>query len=372
MCSAISPAERQTKDGRFSPSQLEAHHKSSILELSYEPRVFLGIIEVLDSLSLCQISPRTATQLKSRDSFQSSPFSKLSIETIQHIAKVLPLSSASSFTHSCRTLALIIGNQYWRKLRVLEGPRLIFCQMLGRDIPDHIFCYRCRILHRLGRYDAPCMRDQIRHGSLHIVFPEFQMAMKQHRLGLGAKDYLDQLAATLTEVRKGYTYHSVTAARIVSSNLLVRTRHLFLFPRSVQCFPRDKGTAICAHLVYDPKRPYCCPDRLGALLQCRMRHWEDAKACPLDICVGMKKCFYCHTEIEIDVNQSDSGVAVVVTAWREFGSGLAAEEIGLRSKWRNHSGLSVNLFDRQRQEAKFTAGSIRSRFERAKRSPGSI
>lgn len=353
MCFVISLQERRTKYDQFSPWQLESHHTFSIFELSHPTAV-------------C----RTATQFELLDTFQSCPFSKLSIEIIQDIARLLPLFSAASFALCCRTMASIIGTQYWQKLRLLEGPRLILCQLLERDIPDHIFCYRCRILHRPGRVDAPCMKDEIRHGRLHIVFPEFQMAMKRHRLGLGAKDYLDKLAGTLTELRKGYTYQSITAARIVSSNLLVRAKHLFLLPRPFQYFPRDRGITVCAHLIFDPTRPYCFPDRLGALLQCRMRHWQDAKACPLDICVGMKKCFYCHTEICIGVQYSGCGVTIVVTAWREFGDGdgdgHAAEDAGQKSKWRTQSGFDVTLVNKQRREAKFTAGSIRSRFEHAK------
>lgn len=294
------------------------------------------------------------------------PFDKLAPETIQAIAELLPPISNACLALCSRTLNRIIGTQSWAIIHSQREDHLEFCELLGRDLPEHVFCRLCLTIHRPSKLGGHCEKDVFHENQLHFRFLDFQLAMQRHHLGLTMNSFLEGLSIISTEARAGYMYQYTTEARIVSTSLLIRSQQWFMLPPGQAVdFPRDKITNVCSHLVHRPSRPDDSPDRLGALLRCRVQYNPNIMRCRLIECTGIKKCWYCNTEIQTDVKEfPNQGTAIVITAWRDFGEGRTPKD----SIWRYQTAnFVIPSEERWRLDyVNFEAGSIKSRFEDGK------
>lgn len=75
-------------------------------------------------------------------------FKTLPPELFQLIASFIPFSAAVSLTLTCRKASIILGSRYLDWLNV-KGNRetLEFIKLLERDLPRHIVCVECEVLH---------------------------------------------------------------------------------------------------------------------------------------------------------------------------------------------------------------------------------
>jgi hypothetical protein len=178
-------------------------------DLRAERQVALGppLIEILSS----------ATALHQSKALENSFLGEFPQEIIIRIAECLLIASAASFNFCSNAIKNILGARYWEALEA-EVPQLelpMFWTLLERDLPDYIFCYHCMILHT-GKLEKPArVRKSIPDNPLfrrtscyvqdfvggpfiylYIGFRSsyFRMAMKQYRLGLDSRFYLDLLA----------------------------------------------------------------------------------------------------------------------------------------------------------------------------------
>lgn len=138
-------------------------------------------------------------------------------ELILYIAAFLPVSSAASFALCNIHISQLLGDHYWKALegrkpapssnspdfvRVMwtkpsPTARAEFLSFLEKDLPEHIFCERCDILHR-PIFDDQSLRDRSRacwradfcstisRFALPplVRFSLLQYVMKRHRMGL--------------------------------------------------------------------------------------------------------------------------------------------------------------------------------------------
>jgi hypothetical protein len=288
----------------------------------------------------------------------SGPFDTLPVELIQHVAHFLPTSTAAAFALSNHYLCEVIGCQYWTDLHhpTEVKEREIFLQLLDRDLTYHLFCHRCRRLHLptpagIGEWtDARlihrlkqrrCFQEDFSAKTANYLsttfrFEHLQMTMKLHRLGLDFQTYLRSLARVENNCTRRIRDFRTFEARVVSNEMIIRSQHwLFLAPG-----PPGQGVKlgpgvfpcpeVCAHLNCGPYYPD--DNILAAFLKCRISHLNKNED-PCTYCRGLKQCWYCPTEYQIDVKVFDGrGPALVVTKWMDLGAGREPSD----PKWRSH------------------------------------
>jgi hypothetical protein len=150
---------------------------------------------------------------------QSTSFADLPPELVQHIVTFLPTSSAAALALCNHRISSALGTQHWKALGsrreaggqkpeeipiMWEGmadeppqtARSDFLCPLERDLPQHIFCRRCELLHLLifePYTSADCSRlcaiADLRPGGMaglsrQTCFPLLQWIMRRHRMGL--------------------------------------------------------------------------------------------------------------------------------------------------------------------------------------------
>lgn len=309
----------------------------------------------------------------------AGPFDTLPLEITQYIANCLPASAAAAFAMCNHYLSQAVGAQYWSSLRdpCQSKERERFLQLLDRDLPDHLFCHRCARLHlpkpagvnewgdakqyRRMR-ERQCFSEDFKAMTGHYFsysfrFEHVQMAMKLYHLGLDVKKYLKTLACVERSIC-GFPNLKIFDARIVSDEVITRTQHWLLWPAgqvielSQETYPCPQ---VCAHLESNPY--YNNDNRLTALLQCKIDHINKNQT-PCPQCTGLKQCWYCPTEMQIDVKVFEGqGTALVVTKWLAVGAGISP----LDPKWRSH--LRDEDFQPVREPFPFIVGTIRNAFE---------
>jgi hypothetical protein len=310
----------------------------------------------------------------------SGPFDTLPLEIIQYIASCLPASGAASFALCNHYLSQAVGAQSWTNLSpsCQRAEREVFLQLLDRDLPHHLFCHRCALLHLPQRPGVDERRDDEQYRRMRrrrcfdndfqartyyylsssFRFEHVQMAMKLHHLGLDVQNYL----TALPPVVKGTCQLpnlKIFEARIVADEMIVRSQHWLLWPAghrfqlSQQAYPHPQ---VCAHLETSPH--YQDDNVLTDLLQCKVEHINrNQDPCPR--CTGLKQCWACPTEMQIDIKvfESQQGTALVVTKWLALGAGKSPFD----PKWRSHF-LDQN-FQPARKPYPFEPGSIQRAFE---------
>lgn len=298
---------------------------------SHHYRLELHPANVEDTTHQASVALRTDTLAS------SGPFTILPFEIIQHIASCLPISAATAFALCNHHLSQAVGSQYWTRLHhpCEAKERELFLQLLDRDLPYHLFCHRCALLHlpsRAGIYEwenqeaidrmwlRRCYKEDYKDRA-HDYYPfafrfeNVRMATKLYHLGLDFGEYLGRL--TRVESRGCEpTNLTIFEPRIVSDEMFTHTQYwlwlpttgqLVELPREIRCSSR-----VCAHLRSNNDYEYH-DNPLTKLLQCKIEHINKYEN-PCEQCTGLKQCWYCPTEVQIDVKVfKGRGTALIMT-----------------------------------------------------------
>jgi hypothetical protein len=282
----------------------------------------------------------------------SSPLEKLPAEILVQILDQIPPSSATAFTFSCKHIYRLLGNKYSSILSDNSGETLAYLQLLDKDLPDQIVCRPCGRLHKMASVEwyancaySPHWRSSDYQGDHSRPYHVqnccgdgfntivFQMAMKQHKLGLNCGKFLKIISQDsppkegkhcILRNRTDYTIvQGYMIQRVQSAVINIRWMTLIEVP-GVN-FPAD----ICSHLRLDVsikslsinKAPFFENRYLWE------RSWyKDSpgqKTLERDDLTGsgLHRCKHCYTEVQIDLDySSDYGLVVVCTRWKNLGS----------------------------------------------------
>jgi hypothetical protein len=331
-------------------------------------------------LSKCHIVPRyhIAFYFPGKpDSAGSQPhpqstslvFKKLPTELFQLIATFLPLSAAVSLTLTCRQASVILRGRYLDRINKKGCPeKLEFVQLLERDLPRHILCAECELLHSRKQLQnppsiTPCeIADRSFYLSLYIQ-PQFDsitflLAMKLHRHGLDSSKLLSHFTGSGTIRRITHIQHWKSQPRIVNGHYLLRhqTRLLLRAPPPYEidfdiinlrvCPDWYSGYFYIAKMVrqHPNYRPEVDgPPRLVRMLACRISHLDNAELnSSCSTCAGLIRCKNCPTEFQVDVkNVNEQGVALVITRWLDLGEGRDLQDERFRSHLSCYKGQPV-------------------------------
>jgi len=269
------------------------------------------------------------------------------------MAQFLPLSSTVLFTLSCRAACAILGTRYWTSLRAKDQyqQHFDFLSQLSKDLPsDYVPCYHCRVLHLctirysdhlptrpLYQYDGTqCHTAEVLgrvskyiHQNFH--FRTFQMAMKQHRLGLDHEIWLECLCrqSTTSTIRQKFPSEFKADARIVDSSLLLRTQRFILIPLGLAIGNLDRcAFEICPHIRL---RAYGAEANFPETASCTMEHQHGLQRCVRKS--GIVPCIACPTEYEVSLEECGGfGSAAIITKWVDLGEGQTI----LDPRWLSH------------------------------------
>ena len=303
--------------------------------------------------------PSTESQPQS-SSLENSPFKQLPTELIKSIAEFLPLSAAASFTLTCRPIWFILGSQYLDRIRATNGfNRPVFLDLLQRDLPRHILCLDCEMLHSRVqlRKQMPCTKTDYASSVRWYIHDKFNsvaflLAMKLHHSGLNYDEQLSSLSGFRSLSMHSHILHQEFAPRIANGHFLLRHQTWLLLParRKVEP-PKRICTCVCPHWHF--RMPYSM--ELTRKMACRASHWDNAQLnsrCPT--CSGLFQCRTCPTEFQIDaMDFFEHGVALILTRWLDLGEGWSLLDGRYRSHVRHYYGDQVP----------FKAGSIKAAYE---------
>lgn len=311
------------------------------------------------------------------NSLDNSPFKQLPTEIIGSIAAFLPLSAAVSFTLTCRSVWFILGSQYLDRLREDQPDgfdRPVFLDILQRDLPRHILCLDCEMLHSRAQLEylrlpdnlTPCTKADYAssvHRYIHDGFDSvtFLLVMKLHRSGLNCDELLSSLSEFRSILIRGaydttHILHEEFAPRIADGRFLLRHQIWLLLPlgRKVEV-PRKVYTCICPH--WDFIVPYSHSTELTRKLTCRASHWKNPQLnSSCSTCAGLFQCEACPTEFQIDAmdfSDHNHGVALIITCWLDLGEGRNLLDSKYKSRVSCYRGDPVP----------FKAGSIKAAYE---------
>jgi hypothetical protein len=317
---------------------------------------------------------------------------QLPIELVQYIATFLPDSSAAALALcSCRMLyTLGIQSQNfklcpnilrkrdalkevrgrWTKLitisRHTERDNLL--SLLERDLPDLTFCRCCSLLHPpdlLGQLHAT---ESARRGRLcfHVekcawfwqlipgdhTFLAMQAMMNRHRAGLDC-------TAALHRFHEGSTGRSnertISEARIVSDNLLIKVQTYFLLPTG-HGFLSGRRVRLCFHWHFAPYTHLYTG--LERKLSCEMHHPGGEHLCPT--CSGFESCPFCYTEMQINRQDFANGECeIAITRWMDLGTLQSL----LDPKWLARVDNQLHIRSPRFPRVHYESGSIMKAFE---------
>lgn len=277
----------------------------------------------------------------------------LPYELIIYMAQFLPLSSTVLFTLSCRAACTILGTRYWTSLRAEDQHQqhFDFLSQLSKDLPpDYIPCYHCRVLHLctirysdhlptrpLYQYDLTlCHKAEVlgkvpKYIHKDFQFRTFQMAMKQHRLGLDYEVWLECLClqSTMYRIMQKFPSEIRADARIVDSSLLFRLQRVILIPPGLSIRNLDRCSFhICPHIrLVTHGAEANLPETAG----CTMNHKHGLQRCARKS--GIVPCIACPTEYELSLEEcGEFGVAAIITKWMDLGEGRTI----LDPRWLSH------------------------------------
>ena len=291
-------------------------------------------------------------QPRLRSTLNLSALESLPIEILQSIAAHLPLSGASALALCSRTLAHALGTQHWDALREpkrIDDKRALLA-LLDPDLPDHILCASCAMLHRPypNRFDVDYARpprdcesglgcNPINLRTI-VYFNNVQAAMKRHRQGRDVTKELRALSSTMVDKFPQIedptsVVHTSVLPCIIDGEMLFRTQ-CRVFVKTGAPFPDLVLWWACAHqnlLIPDPlPDPMLSP--MAQMLACRTIHIaREESACAH--CTGIRQCPFCDTEYQIDHKVwAGSGTSLVVAAWSNMGSARSPSD----PKWAHH------------------------------------
>jgi len=187
-----------------------------------------------------------------------------------------------------------------------ESERLSFLSLIERDLPGHVMCYKCQILHRRSRYERswdrfkrswrPC--QEYRHKIL--VCGIWYVSHEYLRLILKAHDISPKHGLPLSTLAfKGYIDHNKPWAKLVDISPYIINHQLFLrveypIPINLEAEPRDQLREIqaspCSHL-WDANREHF----LSQINQARSIARDNQKIDTIYEWYEMPRCQLCAT-----------------------------------------------------------------------------
>ena len=302
----------------------------------------------------CNSPDLTSEQAHGLPSF----FVRLPPELVQLILDHLPNSSLSSLALCSRNLLVTVGlpSISPESEGALRGQWTALLLLLERDLPDHIFCKHCRKLHRTQHlaeqkrspwYQGPrygvwapkCSQvDHYRRAFLYFYprfsFDRVQMALKQARLGLDWRQYIDDIAYSEAQLedeifmdyRHGRNNWFHFKHHIVNNELYIRAQQWTLVRAKVKrpIWSIQFGI-VCGHL--GASKDYADSNPLRKALMCKVSHILERDLPCFSCVIDLISCRHCPTEASINVKLlSDDRLALVVTKWMRIGSGVSRDD----------------------------------------------
>jgi hypothetical protein len=312
--------------------------------------------------------------------FRDSLLANIPPEMVIMIADSLPLASASSFALCCRSVYFILGTRYWEHLQLSNQKAELrgFLSILEREMPDHIPCYHCNVLHygpriydliRRRSFTMPCfvadtstlMRDVFHY---YFGFQQLSLMMKYHRLGY----YCGNLQWSMRfnpHISSGF--YTTIETRIISGSYFLRKQLRYLINiHQTRDFLTKLKARVCVH------HSTVCDARLLESIPCQTAYIHNPSLC---VKHGEPTlCSYCPTEYQIDLRECGrERVAVYITIWMDLGEGRSI----LDPKWWSRLDLrytnleafsgAIDIYRKscpeERGDSSFQAYSISSLFE---------
>lgn len=199
------------------------------------------------------------------------------MELISQVAELLPTSSAAAFSLTCGPVQTMLGSKYVSQLRSKDDnlQRDIFLALLANDMPDHISCHYCKLLHPVTaaipsqyyqyvrRYKCadvnpyPICAASNYHNHAQYIHMEFspalfQMVMKRARNGLDYSDQISRMNTTRIIKDEGCVILTKSSARITkeTKSLMYRVQTCARIPSGKrEDWPQHGfvGVTLCQH-----------------------------------------------------------------------------------------------------------------------------
>jgi F-box domain len=299
------------------------------------------------------------------NALEKSILLKLPTELLEQIVNNLPVTSAASFSLSCRHIYLLIGTQYLENIATSSHETLVFLNLLEHDLPNQIVCNSCRKLHRIqdarkytenGQRTFPpvepdCLNDDreaMVTSYIHENFSStvFKMAMKHyHHFGYDVQSqqllnhlsdrFSAQLCNTLvqkekakSQIRNGSLF---TCKRIDfhgTCTVVERDSIFFWICPHLEIESTEGSSSLCITTSY----PLTLEEKWSVLLRCE--NGTNMKKMSWDLSSEIQQCRYCRTEYKVDFKHDDGcTIRFTITIWKDLGQGPEAEE------WKAHISL---------------------------------
>lgn len=287
---------------------------------------------------------------------------ELPAELVQHIATHFRQDSIAALSLCCRALYFTLGT---RKRALLRNPsnfrreaeRSFLLTLLARDLPDHIFCRECDIIHMVNLIDNSEAKKQllrcitratqevqlVPYNDIALSYPIFQMIMKRHEQGEDVTGYLKTHEYFDEFEHSGHRFEVETKLRVIDGALLRRTKielHLktSTFSRDPKLFMESlMKKELCMHLESEGKSLkaekfhwWLPSNRKNTLWWTRGSHSNPCKRRRPSM---PRHCSRCLTEWQISYKKNPfSGKMVLVgVVWENFGRGQDSRDPMFRS-----------------------------------------
>jgi hypothetical protein len=299
-----------------------------------------------------------------------SHLEKLPVELLYEIADFLAAPDRCCLSLCSHRLFNVFGHR--SRLEPKTEQWGMFLQRLSRDLPRHVYCHACSVIHECKHIlpssmlpDPPHLLEHDELAKLHrLKVPvqlhpwewtycfshiHLQLAMKRHFCGPAHGISTESLA--YVEILPSSLYPltallSVDAQICHGPRLCLRIQSWSL----VKDFAPSSFTnvLICYHL-------YAGSAPAVELIQSEWDICESRSEKPSD--PNIYQCSICGIDYQIEVVDCDSkGTALIITKWLDLGSGLDPNDPG----WKRHFfGYSFRL----ENEATKSDGTLRSQFE---------
>ncbi|KAE8323073.1 hypothetical protein BDV39DRAFT_196183 [Aspergillus sergii] len=296
---------------------------------------------------------------------------------LDHLPTELVCMIANNLT-SCDRVCLALCNN--RLLSVLgNGPQLAlenefqatFLTRLSQDLPEHIHCHVCSVLHRRKHIPPPgpafwpsrCLANHkglfnpwsfpfsIPWSSLYrFEHIHLQLAMKRHHCGPEHGVSTDSLAYVEIQLLQNSITSLVSFdVQIVrASSLCLRIQTWILAKELPSKLVEEKW--ICVHISMGEPHIF---EIVRAAWYAAMESSPGRR--PV---LDTHRCVACGLEYQIDTTTcGTAGIALIVTKWLDLGPGLDPTD----ARWRRHLIGSLSL---RKQEMTTFNSDVRSQFER--------
>jgi hypothetical protein len=114
-----------------------------------------------------------------------------------------------------------------------------FLLLSERDLPDHILCYHCSVLHsgknpwrhKLGScHTQELFGEVLEYIHAEFTYESFQTIMKRHCLGLDNTYNLIRMSQKTTNRSDSILYQRVVKAMVSAGSLVLRVQEAILLP----------------------------------------------------------------------------------------------------------------------------------------------